>query len=161
MLPADDLLEQIAPPALALAQCLSDFRIENRHGVKPAHERALRLPEIAEDVDDPAHGALGVRLPKRLLQLAHLRACREIVEERFEQLCLRFELIIDGHAGNVGTLRDRIVAEGGHARILEELARRRDDARTRRLGRSFPALAGLVGPRAHAAMFAEAWALTF
>ena len=103
---------------------------------------------MSEGRDEPGQGLERVRSPKGGGQvLADLAAGREVVEEGFEESGPGAELIIDGHADDIGLASDGLDAETGQAAA--------GAGRKQLTGRGEDAGAGLVG--GHLALAETVW----
>src|SRR5207247_4810435 len=98
----DDDTKALPPPFAACPHHLLEVQVECGQGSESAHHEPISVPEATEDRDVFSQRIKGFRLTEGGSQLLHPTLARKRVAQGFEEPDFGAELVVDGHAGNVG-----------------------------------------------------------
>jgi len=111
----DDDTKTLPSPLVSRPYHLLKIRVERGQGSESASHESVGVPETAEDCNVFVQRVERFWSAEGRSQLLHPSMGRERVAQGFEESSFGAELVVDGHASNIGLAGDGLDAETGEA----------------------------------------------
>src|SRR5437868_5245689 len=127
--------QALSSPFVSCLDHVLEVRVECGQGAEPACDEPVGVPETTEDGDVGVQGIEGVWLPESGSELLHASLSCKGIAQGFQKSNFRAELVVDGHAGDIGLTSNRIDGEAGEPIAFhKQLAGGIEDAGARLVG---------------------------